>query len=405
MRFCMVTTFYPPYHFGGDALYTYRLANALAQRGHQVDVIHDLDSYYLAHPAEPSAQFENHPRITLYSLKSRAGFLSPLATQQTGQPFFKSKIKRLLESNHYDVIHFHNVSLIGPGAFAYGDSVKLQTLHEHWLLCPLHTLWKFDREVCTHRECFFCTVHGRRPPQLWRYTHFLKDHLKLIDQFISPSRFTREKHSEMGLNLPMTVLPHFLPKYAQTEEDAGFGHPRPYFLFAGRLVKIKGLQTLFPIFKDYPAADLLVAGEGDYESTLRELARDLPNVKFVGKLSYQDLRRLYRQAIALIVPSLCYEVFGMVLIESFSVKTPVIARDLGGLPEVVSDSNGGLIYRTNQDLVQAMKRLQDDAAFRRQLGENGYAAYTILWSEEPHLIKYFDIIKSAAEHKASEKGT
>ena len=101
-----------------------------------------------------------------------------------------------------------------------------------------------------------------------------------------------------------------------------------------------------------------VAGEIELLDEI-ELARDLPNVKFVGMLSYQELRRLYRHAVALIVPSLCYEVFGMVLIESFSVKTPVIVRDLGGLPEVVSDSNGGFVYRTDQDLVQAMERLQE----------------------------------------------
>lgn len=404
MRFCMVTTFYPPYHFGGDAVYTYRLSNALARRGHQVDVIHDLDSFYLAHPNEPTSQFENHPNVTVYSLKSPAGFLSPLATQQTGQPLFKQKIKRLLESNHYDVIHFHNVSLIGPGAFEYGNSVKLQTLHEHWLLCPLHILWKFGREVCTHRQCFFCTLHGRRPPQLWRYTHFLEDHLKLIDQFISPSRFTHEKHAEMGLDLPMTVLPHFLPEYAEEKARAAAVQPRPYFLFAGRLVNIKGLQSLFPLFRNYPSADLVVAGEGDYGSTLQELARDLPQVKFVGMLPYKELRELYRNAIALIVPSICYEVFGMVLIESFSVKTPVIVRDLGGLPEVVSDSNGGFVYRTDADLVQAMARLQDDAALRRQLGENGYAAYARLWSEEPHLKKYFEIIQNVVERKVDRNG-
>ena len=396
----MVTTFYPPYHFGGDAIYVYRLANELARRGHRVDVIHDRDSYYLAHPDEPSSRAENHPNVTVHSLKSRFGFLSPLATHQTTQPWFKNQIKTLLESQHYDIIHFHNVSLIGPASFRYGNGIKLMTLHEHWLLCPLHVLWKFDREVCTHRQCIPCTIYARRPPQWWRYTSLLRRELEQVDQFISPSRFTRDKHLESGLDIPITVLPYFLPRETEPNHlDVMPPHPRPYFLFVGRLVKIKGLQNLIPVFKNYPRADLLIIGAGEYESTLRTLARDLPNVKFIGAIPYNRLRDLYRRAIAVIMPSICYEVFGIVLIEALSVKTPVIARDLGGMSEVVVDSSGGFIFRTDEDLVQAMTRLHQDAALRRTLGENGYKAYLKLWDEQAHMEKYFEIIESVAERK------
>ena len=45
LRFCMISTFYPPYNFGGDGLYVWLLSNELARRGHSVTVIHCLDSY------------------------------------------------------------------------------------------------------------------------------------------------------------------------------------------------------------------------------------------------------------------------------------------------------------------------------------------------------------------------
>src|SRR5437773_11411152 len=60
--------------------------------------------------------------------------------------------------------------IFGPGALAYGRGLKLQTLHEHWLICPMHVLWKFDRAACVQPHCLSCTLHGRRPPQWWRYT-------------------------------------------------------------------------------------------------------------------------------------------------------------------------------------------------------------------------------------------
>ncbi len=399
MKFCMVTTVYPPYHFGGDATYIYRLSHELARRGHQVDVVHDRDSYYLLHPGEPTQQYEQHPNVTVHALKSRVGPLSPLATQQTGRPWFKDRLRQLLEGNPYDVIHFHNISLIGPGALEFGRALKLQTLHEHWLICPMHVLWKFDREVCTHRQCLLCTLHGRRPPQWWRYTGQLQQQLAHVDQFISPSRFTRRKHLEGGIRAPIEVLPYFLPRDESPVSDEP-PHSRPYFLFVGRLVKIKGAQTLFTVFQRHAQADLLIAGEGQYEPELRRLACDLPNVKFLGALPYAQLRAYYRHAIATIMPSICYEVFGIVLLESFAMRTPVIVRDLGGMPEAVEDSGGGYCYRTDDELEQAMLRLQQDPALRRTLGENGYAAYLKLWNEEPHLEQYFELIASARARKS-----
>lgn len=153
LKFCMVTTFYPPYSFGGDAAYIYRLSNELARRGHTVDVFHCEDSYSLLQNSELKGDYPNHPGVTVKRLKSRAGFLSPLLTQQTGIPFFKGAIKNSLDNGQYDVIHYHNMSLIGISALSYGSSsaVKLYTTHEHWLVCPMHVLWKFDREICTKK--------------------------------------------------------------------------------------------------------------------------------------------------------------------------------------------------------------------------------------------------------------
>jgi hypothetical protein len=60
LNFLHLTTFYPPYHFGGDAMYLYRLSHALAERGHHVDVVHCVDSYHLLHPGEPPVKFKEH---------------------------------------------------------------------------------------------------------------------------------------------------------------------------------------------------------------------------------------------------------------------------------------------------------------------------------------------------------
>jgi glycosyltransferase involved in cell wall biosynthesis len=404
LKFCMITTFYPPYSFGGDAIYIYRLSNELARRGHSVDVVHCEDAYQLLQTNGLKGNYPNHPGVKLHRLKSRAGFLSPLLTQQTGIPFFKGdKIKALLEKQHFDVIHYHNMSLIGLRTFEYGEAIKLYTTHEHWLVCPMHVLWKYNREVCTQKSCISCQLVGKRPPQLWRYTGLIQRMIPYIDRFISPSRFTLQKHLEFGLNIPIVHLPYFLATTEEQEDEtsseAHDNGGRPYFLFVGRLEKIKGLQNLIPVFQKHPEYDLFIAGDGTYEMELRQMAGAAQNIRFFGKLNHEKLRALYRGTTAVIVPSICYEVFGIIIIESFSMKAPVIVNNLGALPEVVEDSGGGFIYNNETELVDAMHQLAGSRDLRNRLGEAGHKAYLKYWSEESHIEQYFQLIDDVRAKK------
>jgi glycosyltransferase involved in cell wall biosynthesis len=404
MRFCMVTTFYPPYHFGGDAIYVYRLAQALARRGHLVDVLHDVEAYRLARRTPPTAIFPHEPGVRVFPMRSAFGWLSPLATQQTGRPWLKPQVRERLTSGEYDVVHFHNSSLIGSAAFAYGTAVKLYTMHEHWLICPMHVLWKLDREPCDTPSCLACTLHGRRPPQLWRYTGTLQRDLRHIHRFFSPSRFTRARHEAAGITTtPITVLPYFTPDPEPAEDDAP--HPRPYVLFVGRLVKLKGVETLLRVFRTFRDADLLIVGDGEEAGVLRSAAADLPHVRFLGARHGSALATLYRHATALVMPSVGYEVFGIVLIEAFSHRTPVIVRDLGGMPEAVEDSGGGLTFRSDEELVDAIRTLLGSPDRRRVLGEHGRQAWEARWSEAPHLKAYLEIVEQLLKGRAPAGAT
>ena len=405
LRFCMITTFYPPYNFGGDGIFIYRLTNELAKLGHKVDVIHCKDSYLWLQPSGPKGDFLNHSNVTVHGLKSKLGLLSPLLTQQTGYPFLKrKKIEALLKSKEFDVIHYHNISLVGgPKLLRPRKEITLYTMHEHWLVCPMHVLWKFNREVCTKKNCFLCTLVWKRPPQLWRYTNMLERAVRNVDYFISPSRFTLKKHHEMGLQVPIIHMPYFIPlseeKSSETEIAGNEEVMKPYFLFVGRLEKIKGLQNLIPIFKEYSKAELLIAGDGEYGEVLRKLADGIENVKFLGRVNHKELRRLYKKALAVIVPSICYEVFGIIIIEAFSMKTPVIVNNVGAPPDVIEESGGGFIYNNKKELIRAMETLRTSPQIRKELGEKGYMAYKKYWTEENGLRIYFDLISRIAQKK------
>lgn len=405
LRFLHLTTFYPPYSFGGDAMYLYRLCHALGNQGHEVEVIHCIDSYHLLHPAEPEIRFADHPRVKVHGLRSGYKWLSPLLTQQTGRPFLKGRrIREILNSKPFDVIHYHNTSLLGPKVLTFepdqGQVVKMYTTHEHWLVCPMHVLWKYNSRACEKPECLRCSLLGKRPPQLWRYTGMLKRASRHVDQFVSPSRFTAQMHAERGFCRPVAHLPYFLDRV-----DADWQNPgprpqeKPYFLFVGRLEVIKGLQTLIDRWDRVPDADLLVAGTGAYETELRARAAGNARIRFLGPQPQKSLGALYYHALATLVPSITYETFGLTIIESFARKTPAIVRDLGALPEVINDGNGGFVYRTDEELLKALASIATSPELRRKLGENGYHAFTRMWTREAHLELYFDFLRNAALQK------
>jgi glycosyltransferase involved in cell wall biosynthesis len=408
LRFCHVTTFYPPHNFGGDGIGIERLCRALARRGHYVEVVYDRDAYrVLSHGRDPELA-PDPDGIVRRALGSALPRASLLLTQQLGRPVLqRAALRRLLERGDWDVINFHNASLIGgPGVFAYGSALKLYMAHEHWLVCPTHVLYRYGREPCPARDCLRCTLSHERPPQLWRYTGFLEREARHIDRFVAMSRFSRDKHREYGFPFEMEVLPYFLPDPAAQSEpherDAS-PHARPYFLFVGRLERIKGMQDLLPVFADYPDADLLVAGDGDYGATLRAQARDNPRVKFLGRVQGAELERLYAHAIALIVPSLCYETFGMIVIEAFRQRTPVIARRIGSLPEIIEAAHGGIVFSDERELSAALRRLQREPRLRAQFAENAYNAYARDYCERAVVPRYLAIIANAAARKGDRR--
>jgi len=395
----MVTTFYPPYNFGGDGVYVQQLSNELAKRGHHVTVIHCLDSYNLLSGREHNASSDTHPNVNVYGIESGYGFLSPLATQQTGRPYFKSdKIREILDGG-YDVIHFHNISLIGgPGILEYGEGIKLYTIHEYWLICPTHVLMRFNSTPCEKPYCFACQLIHKRPSQLWRYTDLLKRSLRHLDAIISPSIFTKNMHEERGMTFPIHHIPHFAPSNTgssdKVEGNFKMLHRRPYFLYVGRLEKLKGIQTLVPVFRRYKKAALVIAGKGTYEDYVRKIAKGCDNIHILGYVPRGHLSELYENAIALIVPSITYEISTLVIFEAFREKTPVIVRNIGGMPELVEESGAGYVYDSEHELQGILDRLVDDASLRDELGLKGYNSYLKKWNTESHIEQYFRLIRS-----------
>jgi glycosyltransferase involved in cell wall biosynthesis len=401
----MVTTFFGAHSFGGDAAYVDRLSSALLCRGHEVHVFHCVDAFNAVRGEHPLRPYTAPSGLHVHPLQSRYGALSPVATQATGQPYFKAaELAEQLDAIDTDVVHFHNISLVGgPGVLRMGQgAVRLMTAHEHWLICPMHLLWKYGRKACDGPSCVRCTLAGGRPPQLWRYTGAIPRGLAGLDALIFPSRHTMNEHRARGIVGPMVHLPYFLPDgwSRGVEAEPTLSTNRPYLAAAGRLVPMKGFQNLIPVMRNLPDVDLRIAGTGPYEAELRRLARGLPNVQFEGLMGSDTLARLFHGARAVVVPSLFPETFGYVVLEAFAVRTPVVVHRGGGaLVETGVESGGGLVYETEGELLVALRRMVYDESLRAELADAGHTTRLGPWSESAHLGAYETLIEQARSRR------
>lgn len=403
MRFCMITTFYPPYNFGGDGLFVQDLATALVTRGHEVHVIHCRDAYDALADRSPTAPYPAIPGVTVHGLDSPVGALSPLATQQTGRASFKRRAIASVLSTGFDVIHYHNVSLVGgPEVLTMGDAVKLYTVHEYWLVCPTHLLYRFGRTPCTaKRYCALCTLAQGRPPQPWRHSRLMETAVRSVDVFLSPSRFGIETHRRFGFTAPMLHLPSFVPDDPRPVSPNAASEP--YFLYAGRLETAKGPATLVDHFRRRGQARLVVAGAGSQEAALRRLAGGDPRIALLGRVDRDRLAELQRGAVAVVVPSLAFEMLPLVVLEAFRAGTPVVVRDRGALPEMVAESGAGLVWNDDDELAAALARLLREPGLRAALGARGRAAYERCWSRDVHLERYLTLVEDLRAGRRPEE--
>ena len=204
MNVALVTTFFGAHRFGGDAAYVERLAAALLSRGHGVTVFYSRDAFEAVRGSQQPVPYTPPPGLQLRALASRLPVANLLWMHQTGRLGRPGrKLLQHLNDGAFDVIHFHNISLMGGAALLRASprrAVRLMTAHEHWLTCPLSVLWRFGRESCESATCLRCTVRAGRPPQLWRNSSAIQRGLASLSALIFPSHHALDAHARRGIN-------------------------------------------------------------------------------------------------------------------------------------------------------------------------------------------------------------
>jgi len=166
--------------------------------------------------------------------------------------------------------------------------------------------------------------------------------------------------------------------------------------FVGALSPMKGPHVLLDAFRlvNTPCElALLGPAEPSYLKTLRQKAELCANkVSFLGFQS--DVEAFMNKIDVLVVPSIAFESFGMVILEAMKCKTPVICSDFGGMKEVVEDGVSGLVVTAGDDLslANAITRMLSDAELRLKMGEAGYRRLNEFFTSEKMAAQYDDLL-------------
>ena len=349
----MTSSYYPPYHIGGDAVHVKYLSEELVKLGHEVHVMFSLDGYRYKKPGFRGSlkETEENNGVILHPLQSPLGKADLYLTYLLGRSsYVKKTFDNLLREIKPDIVHHHNIFFLGYDILKkQGNYTNLYTAHDYWLICQRSDLMNYGKGECVQKSCLSCTLMSKRLPQIWRRSEAFRKAIRDIDIIIAPSNFMKVRLlNKLPVNVNITHLPYLIPYPPKEIKKSGYSG---YFLYVGVLEKQKGICNLLKLFNKYRHkinAKLLIVGAGSLEDAIKKYINKNKleeKILFLGWRSTENLHPLYRDALALIVPSVWPENNPLVALEALSIGTPVIGTNAGGLGEIIEKLDKNLIIK------------------------------------------------------------
>jgi len=310
------------------------------------------------------------------------------------------KLKEFVGAAKPAVVHFHNTfPLISPSAYYACQDLGIpvvQTLDNQRLMCPAASFYR-DGKLCLDclgkafpwpgilHACYHDShLHTAVVSSMLSIHRLMRTWQEKVDFFLCSTNFYRDLFVQAGLpSAKIVVMPHFVQEEFRAALSKKTGN---YAVFIGRLDPEKGVNTLLEawLHLDIP---LKIRGNGRLDETARAFVKqhNLDNVEFTERMEAHELMDLIRNARFLVMPSEgYYETFGMVIIEAYSKGVPVVASNIGVVPELVSDQQTGLIFEPGNalDLADKAQWIWDHPAEADVMGSNAQKIYRERFTQE-----------------------
>lgn len=350
LRICLVSAAYHPYP-SGVSEHVHHLALNLHRLGEEVEILTtrfpgSFDDSSLPFPVT------RFGRAVLVPM-NRSYATLPVGLRMPGQ------VKQFLDRRRFDVVHCHG------------------------LFWPEISYWAIRHSSAVNVITSLTAGFRIRTAGAGLFRRIFRDQLSKIDGRIAISDRARQAVSPFVPGEFRTIpcgieLDRFRPDLAPLPEPTT--PDRPTMLFLGRLDGRKGilvmLRSLPRVLANVPGARLVVVGSGPEEQQARAVVRELDiedSVRFVGRVTRQELPRFYAGCDLYCSPALGGETLGIVLLEAMATGTPVVASDIPGYDETVRNGQDGILVEPGQPelLADALVRVLSDAGLHDRLSRAG----------------------------------
>lgn len=374
------------------------LHNRYQQKGGEDHVFHEETELLRKNGHEVETLLFTNDAITGIKEKIKTGI----------RIFYNRRSARLLENKiktfHPDIIHVHNFfPVASPAVFHVAGRKKIPvvaTIHNYRLICPGAILYREGKTCERCVNAFFpwqgvlsscyrnSMIQSFISGAMVAYHKFTGTWKNKVSAYIMLTNFAKNKFIDSSLGLSeeqLKIKPNFVP-------DKGYDYQKDnFFLFIGRLSPEKGIMTMLNSFAE-SGETLKIIGDGIMRDQVDAYADKYSNIHYEGFRDNVFIMQNLKKARALIFPSLWYEGFPITILEAFSAATPVIASDLGSMPEIVSDNLNGLIFKRGDkaDLSLKVKRIVNDSVFASSLSLNARYSFENQYTPE---VNYRQLIK------------
>ncbi|ALV62898.1 Glycosyltransferase [Thermococcus sp. 2319x1] len=353
MKVALVSDWYYP-KIGGVASHMHNLAIKLRERGHEVAIVTNNRT------TGKEKELEKYG-IELIKIP---GIVSPILDVNLTYGIKSSdELNEFLKD--FDVIHSHHAfTPLALKAVKAGRTMGKATL------------------LTTHSISF---AHESR---LWEALGFtislFTSYLKHPHRIIAVSKAAKA-FIEHFTDVPISVVPNgvddkrFFPAKSKDKIKAKFGLEGNVVLYVSRMSYRKGPHVLLNAFSKIEDGTLVMVGNGEMLPFLKAQAKFLgieDRVVFMGYVPDDILPEVFRMADIFVLPSVSSEAFGIVILEAMASGIPVIATNVGGIPEVVKENEAGLLVPPGNELElrKTIQKLLKDEELRRWYGNNGRKA-------------------------------
>jgi glycosyltransferase involved in cell wall biosynthesis len=368
MKVVIISHAHPIFSKGGGELAAYYLWKGINQ--------HPAHEAWFIGRGQPEIM---HKFTTLASVGERDYLIAGNATIEhltaTTSLDIQNDLSQLLASIQPDVVHFHHYVHVGIETIRLVKNVCPQakivmTLHEYIAICQNNgQMIKTDGRLChqySPKECHLCFPHISQEDIFLR-ERYIKSFFKLVDQFISPSKFLRERYIQWGIEPELiSVVENGLPENEKIPlRKLRAGEIRGKFAYFGQFNPYKGVDVILEAFANLPKnirkqVTLDIFGSSLENQTpafqekinlLLKKCKDI--VRLHGAYEPEEMPRLIAESDWVVMGSVWWENSPLVIQEAYKYGRPLIVPDIGGMAEKVQHGEGGLNYRARDSFALA----------------------------------------------------